>query len=80
MTTRRLSAVDRSTIAIPLIWLLALLAVPLISVALLSVQVVADAIPPIEPLVSSAGGHWAVHASMRAYHLLGRTFCIARHF
>lgn len=71
MMTRRLSAVDRSTIAIPLIWLLALLAVPLIAVALLSVRVVADAIPPIGPLLSSAGGHWAVHASLRAYQLLG---------
>lgn len=71
MTARRLSSVDRSTIAIPLIWLVALLAVPLISVALLSLRVVADAIPPIEPLVSGAVGHWSVHASVRAYHLLG---------
>jgi putrescine transport system permease protein len=70
MTRRRLNSVDRSTIGIPLVWLLALLAVPLISVALLSVQVVADAIPPIEPLVQNVGGHVAVHASMRAYHLL----------
>jgi hypothetical protein len=34
MTTRRLTLVDRSTIAVPLVWLLTLLAVPLISVAL----------------------------------------------
>jgi putrescine transport system permease protein len=70
MTTRRLSSVDRSAIGIPLVWLLALLAVPLLSVALLSVQVVADSIPPIEPLIANVGGHLAVQASGRAYHLL----------
>jgi putrescine transport system permease protein len=70
MTTRRLTSVDRATIGIPLAWLLALLAVPLISVALLSIQVVADAIPPIEPLVHNVGGHLTVHASARAFHLL----------
>ena len=62
---------DRSTIAVPLLWLLALLAVPLISVALLSVHVVADAIPPIEPLIGRTDGHWIVHASMRAFRMLG---------
>jgi putrescine transport system permease protein len=70
MTASRLTCVDRSTIAIPLVWLLALLAVPLISVALLSVHVIADAIPPISPLVSHVGGHWSLHASMRAFHML----------
>jgi putrescine transport system permease protein len=71
MTMRRLTSVDRSTIAIPLVWLLALLAVPLISVALLSVHVVADAIPPIAPLIGDVDGHLTVHASTRAYHMLG---------
>jgi putrescine transport system permease protein len=70
MTSRRLTLVDRSTIAIPLAWLLALLAVPLIAVALLSVHVVADAIPPIAPLVENLGGHLTVNASMRAFHML----------
>lgn len=70
MRKRRLTSVDQSAIGIPLVWLLALLAVPLISVAVLSIQVVADAIPPIEPLIQSVGGHAAVHATMRAYHLL----------
>jgi putrescine transport system permease protein len=70
MMSRRLTPLDRSIIALPLLWLLALLAVPLIAVALLSVRVVADAIPPIEPLVSHAHGHWAVQVSMRAYHML----------
>lgn len=70
MTRRRLSLADRSTIAVPLLWLLAMLAVPLLAVALLSVHVIADAIPPIEPLLGKAGGHWTVHASMRAFHML----------
>jgi putrescine transport system permease protein len=70
MTRRRLTYVDRSTFGMPLLWLLALLAVPLISVALLSVQVVADAIPPIKPLIGYVGGHMAVHVSTRAYQLL----------
>jgi putrescine transport system permease protein len=70
MTTKRLSLVDRSTIAVPLVWMFALLAVPLLAVALLSVHVVADAIPPIEPLVGSTGGHLTVHASLRAFHML----------
>jgi putrescine transport system permease protein len=70
MTRRRLTSVDRLTIGIPLVWLVALLAVPLISVALLSIQVIADAIPPIEPLIQNVGGHLAVHASLRTYHLL----------
>jgi putrescine transport system permease protein len=70
MTAPRFTSVDRSTIAVPLVWLLALLAVPLVTVALLSIQVVADAIPPIAPLVSKTSGHWTVHASMRAYQLL----------
>ncbi len=70
MKSGRLTLVDRSTIAVPLVWLLALLAVPLIAVALLSVHVVADAIPPIAPLVNNSGGHLTVNASMRAFHLL----------
>jgi putrescine transport system permease protein len=61
---------DRSMIAIPFVWLVALLAVPLISIALLSLHNVADAIPPIAPLVSHSDGHLAVQASLRAYHML----------
>jgi putrescine transport system permease protein len=68
--TKRLTRVDRSTIAVPLVWLLALLAVPLISVALLSIHKVADAIPPIAPLIDHANGHLTVQASMRAYQML----------
>jgi putrescine transport system permease protein len=70
MTMRRLTALDRSSVAIPLVWLLALLAVPLIVVALLSVHEVADAIPPIAPLVGRADGHLIVHGSLRAFRLL----------
>ena len=71
MTPQRLSLADRSMIAVPLVWLLALLAVPLLAVSLLSVHVIADAIPPIEPLVGHVGGHFTLHASMRAFHMLG---------
>ena len=57
-------------IAIPLVWLVALLAVPLVSIALLSLHNVADAIPPIAPLISHSGDHIHVQASLRAYHML----------
>jgi putrescine transport system permease protein len=61
---------DRSMIAIPLVWLIALLAVPLVSIALLSLHCVADAIPPIAPLIGHSGGHLTVQASLRAYRML----------
>jgi len=70
MTMRRLTWVDRAIIAVPLVWLLALLAVPLISVALLSVHRVADAIPPIEPLIGHAGGHLVVNTSLRGFQMV----------
>ena len=57
-------------IAIPLVWLVALLAVPLVSIASLSLHNVADAIPPIAPLISHPGGHIHVQASLRAYQML----------
>jgi putrescine transport system permease protein len=66
----RLTRVDRLTIAVPLTWLLAMLAVPLMSVALLSLHHVADAIPPIAPLIGRAQGHWTLQASLRAYQML----------
>ena len=66
----RLSLVDRSMIAIPLAWLVALLAVPLVLVALLSIHQIADAIPPIAPLISHSGGHLSLQASVRAYRML----------
>jgi putrescine transport system permease protein len=70
MTGSRLTAVDRATIAVPLAWMLALLAVPLVFVALLSVHGVADAIPPIAPLFGRTDGHWTLHATLRAFSLM----------
>ena len=70
MRPKELTLVDRALIAIPLAWLLALLAAPLVAVVLLSVHLIADAIPPIAPLLSRAGGHLAIHASMRGFEMV----------
>jgi len=71
MKARSLTLVDRLTIAIPFAWLLAFLALPLVSVAGLSIHEIADSIPPIAPLFSHAHGHFAIHASLRAFALIG---------
>lgn len=65
-----MTKLDRSMIAIPLVWLVALLAVPLVSIALLSLREIADAIPPIAPFISHSGGHPSIQVTVRAYHML----------
>lgn len=70
MSRSRLTKVDRATIAFPLLWLLAMLAIPLLAVALLSVHAIADAIPPIAPLFAKLAGHWTLQASLHGYALL----------
>jgi len=70
MRTRALTLVDRLVIAIPFAWLLAFLALPLASVAALSIHAVADSIPPVAPLLTSVRGHLALHASLRGFQLL----------
>lgn len=67
MTVRSLTLVDRLTIAIPFAWLLAFLALPLVSVTALSFHTVADSIPPVAPLFTNHHGHLAVHASLRGF-------------
>jgi len=62
--------VDRMTIAIPFAWLVAFLALPLVSVAALSIRVVADSIPPVAPLFSVSQGHVALHLSLRGFQLV----------
>jgi putrescine transport system permease protein len=70
MTTRSLTLVDRLVIYIPFAWLLAFLALPLASVATLSIHAVADSIPPVAPLLTNDGGHLALHASLRGLGLV----------
>lgn len=70
MNGRHLTRLDRATISIPLLWLLALLALPLLAITLLSVHRIADAIPPVAPLLTNANGHWSLHASLRGYQML----------
>ena len=70
MKKRRLTHADRMMIAIPFAWLAAFLALPLVSVAALSFHVVADSIPPVEPLFSTDQGHFALHVSMRAFRMV----------
>lgn len=70
MTRRSLTLVDRMTIAIPFAWLAAFLALPLVSVTALSFHMVADSIPPVEPLLSTSQGHIALHMSMRGFRMV----------
>lgn len=70
MTARRLTTVDRFAIGLPFLWLACFLALPLVAICGLSVREVADAIPPIAPLWSSAGSGTTVHATLRAYRAL----------
>jgi putrescine transport system permease protein len=70
MTKYRLTVVDRMTIAIPFAWLVTFLALPLVSVAALSIHVIADSIPPVAPLVSASHGHLAPHVSLRAFRMV----------
>lgn len=70
MTARRLTLIDRATLAIPFAWLAIFLALPIASVAALSFHVIADSIPPIAPLWSSSQGHLAVHASLRGFRMV----------
>jgi putrescine transport system permease protein len=70
MKKSSLTLVERLTIAIPFAWLLTFLALPLISVAALSIHVVADSIPPVAPLFSANQGHLALHVSMRGFQMV----------
>ena len=70
MRKSRLTPVDRMTIGIPLAWLTAFLALPLASVATLSIHVVADSIPPVAPLVSMSHGQPALHMSVRGFRMV----------
>ena len=70
MRKSRLTLVDRMTIGIPFAWLAAFLALPLVSVATLSIHVVADSIPPVAPLFSVSHGHLATHMSVRGFRML----------
>ena len=70
MKQGRLTMVDRMTIAIPFAWLVTFLALPLVSVAGLSLHVIAESIPPIEPLISVSQSHIALHVSTRAFRMV----------
>jgi putrescine transport system permease protein len=70
MKKGQLTLVDRMTIAIPFAWLVAFLAVPLLSVAALSFHAVADSIPPVAPLFSGTHGHLALNASVRGFRMI----------
>ena len=70
MKKRRLTLVDRMTIAIPFAWLVAFLALPLLSVAALSIHRVADSIPPVAPLISHDQGHLALNLSARGFRMV----------
>jgi putrescine transport system permease protein len=65
-----LTFVDRMTIALPFAWLATFLALPLVSVAALSLHVVADSIPPVAPLFSASDGHLALNVSMRGFRMV----------
>jgi putrescine transport system permease protein len=70
MRKSRLTLVDRMIIGIPFAWLGAFLALPLVSVATLSIHVVADSIPPVAPLFSMSHGHLALHMSLRGFRMV----------
>ena len=65
-----MTMVDRMTIGIPFVWLAAFLGLPLVSVATLSVHVIADSIPPVAPLFSIGHGHLALHMSVRGFRMV----------
>jgi putrescine transport system permease protein len=67
---RRLTLVDRMTIAIPFTWLVTFLALPLLSVAALSIHEIADSIPPVAPLISREHGHIALNLSTRGFRMV----------
>jgi putrescine transport system permease protein len=70
MSKRRLTFIDRMTIAIPFTWLATFLALPLLSVAGLSIHQVADSIPPVAPLISHDNGHLALNLSARGFRMV----------
>ncbi len=70
MSARRFSFVDWMTFVVPIGWLLAFLALPLLGVAALAFHDIADSIPPVAPLVSRVGGHLVVHASARGLRVV----------
>jgi putrescine transport system permease protein len=58
------------TIGIPFAWLLTFLALPILSVATLSLRTVADSIPPVAPLFSVGHEHPALNVSLRGFRLV----------
>jgi putrescine transport system permease protein len=70
MKNAGLTLIERMTIAIPFTWIVTVLALPLVSVAGLSIHAVADSIPPVAPLFSVSHGHFGLHASMRSFQIV----------
>jgi len=70
MKRSSLTLVDRMTIAIPFTWLATFLALPLVSVAALSLHVVADSIPPVAPFFSIGQGHLTLNMSVRGFRMV----------
>jgi putrescine transport system permease protein len=70
MKRSSLTLVDRMTIAIPFAWLATFLALPLVSVAALSLHVVADSIPPVAPFLSAGHGHLVLNVSLRGFRMV----------
>jgi putrescine transport system permease protein len=66
----RLAPVDWLTMAVPLVWLLLFLALPILAVVALSFHEIADSIPPVHALVSVDAGHLTLHASLRGLRIV----------
>lgn len=64
------SLLERLTVAIPLGWLLAFLALPIVAVAALAIHPIRDSIPPVGALFTSDGGHLAFHGTLRAFRMV----------
>jgi putrescine transport system permease protein len=62
---KRTSVLDRVAVALPLGWLLVLVALPMALVLGLSFAEVADRVPPIRPLLEMAGGHLTAHLTLQ---------------
>jgi putrescine transport system permease protein len=72
MKGRARSLVDWLTIGVPFAWLLLFLALPLVYVGALSLRVLADAIPPLAPVLTGSAGHYALNLSLRGFSMVLR--------
>jgi len=70
MIRRALTLLDRFTIAIPFVWLLVFLGLPLLCVTALAFHSIADSIPPVEPLLQVTDGHFVLHGGLRAFRMV----------